>query len=459
VIRPSFGIRARTTLSATVVVGVALILASVSLVLFMRHALRTSIEAAAATRASDVALLARSGSLPPSLPGRGEALLVQVVAAGDRVIASSPSIEGDAPFSLGALPAGHSRTFTLDALPAEKVNAADADSEPATPFLVIAHGVQTSKGPVTVLVAASLSPLEDTSDALVPLLSGGVPVVLLVLAATVWALTGLALRPVASIRAEAEAISSSELDRRLPVPAAHDEIRDLSETMNRMLDRLETASVLQRRFTANASHELKSPIASIRTMLEVARHNPEHADLPSLFDDLLAEDLRLELLVADLLILGQSDEGALKLSLSAFDLGAVAEEEVRAVTAPNGRRIDTSGITDVMVTADSARLRQVLRNLLDNAIRHAVSTVWVSTRADGSTAVLTVSDDGRGIPADARERVFDRFVRLDDNRSRIEGGTGLGLAVCRAIVAAHRGTIVVVEPEHGGATFEVRLPV
>jgi signal transduction histidine kinase len=458
VIRPSFGIRARTTLSATVVVGVALVVASVSLVLFMRHALRTSIQAAAVTRASDVALLARSGSLPPSLPGRGESLLVQVV-SGERVIASSPSIEGDAPFTRVGVEPSVLRTFTLDALPAETSTGSDVDPEPATPFLVTAHGVQTPKGPMTVLVAASLSPLEDTSDALVPLLSGGVPLVLLVLAGTVWALTGFALRPVASIRAEAESISSSELDRRLPVPDANDEIRDLTETMNRMLERLETASILQRRFTANASHELKSPIAAIRTMLEVARHNPGTADLPSLFDDLLAEDLRLELLVADLLVLGQSDEGALKLSLATFDLGAVAEEEVHALTTRDGRRVDTSGVTAVTVKADSARMRQVLRNLLDNAIRNAASTVWVSTRAEGREAVLVVSDDGPGIPEDARERVFDRFVRLDDSRSRAEGGTGLGLAVCLAIVAAHEGTIRVNDSEHGGATLEVRLPI
>lgn len=456
-IRPHFGIRARTTLSATIVAGVVLGLASVALVAFVRIALHTSIEAAAVTRASDLALLAHSGSLPPTLPGRGEALLVQVLEGG-RVVASSPSIAGDEPFTTVRVQPGASRSFTLTAMPPESVNATDTDSEPTTPFLVVARGVSTPTGSATVLVAAALSPLEDTSTALVPLLSVGMPVILIVLAATVWALTGVALRPVTSIQSEAESISLSELDRRLPVPDARDEIRDLTETMNRMLDRLETASILQRRFTANASHELKSPIAAIRTMVEVASRDPERADLSALFDDILAEDLRLELLVADLLILGQADENALRLARSDFDLASLVEEEVRAVSVPTGRTIDASGIVGAPLNADSARVRQVLRNILDNALRHSASQVWVSTKLDGSEAVLTVSDDGPGVPLEARERVFERFVRLDDSRSRREGGTGLGLAVCRAIVAAHGGTIRVADPEHGGATFEVRLP-
>ncbi|HEY3317048.1 MAG TPA: ATP-binding protein [Coriobacteriia bacterium] len=456
---PPLGIRARTALTATVVVGVALVASSVVLVFTMRYAVGSSIRAAAATRASDVALLARSGSLPAAIPGRGESLLVQVLDSGSRVVAASPSIDGDPPLASVSLRPGGTRTFTLASLPESgRSQAAEVNFEPSAPFVVAAQAVSTTSGPVTVLVAASLSPLEDTSDALVPLLLGGVPVVLLVVAATTWALTGLALRPVAAIRKDAEAISSSIPDRRLPVPPARDEIRDLAETMNRMLDRIETASLAHRRFALDASHELKSPIAAIRTMLEVARQDPSGADVPALLDDLLAEDQRLERLVSDLLLLGRSDEGGLRLSLSRLDLSRLIEEEVATVARRDARRIGTRDVEAVTLTADADRIRQLMRNLLDNAVRHASDRVWVGAREQDGCVVLTVSDDGPGIPEEARERVFERFVRLDEGRGRDEGGSGLGLSVCREIVRAHGGELRFADPEHGGATAEVRIP-
>lgn len=425
----------------------------------MRYALRSSIEASAATRASDVALLARSGSLPAVLPGHGESLLVQVVSASG-VVAASPSIQGDAALATVSVRPGESRTFTVPSV-SEKPDSpgSEVNLEPSVSYVVTALGVGTPSGPATVLVAASLSPLEDVSDALVPLLLGGVPFLLLIVAGTTWALTGVALRPVEAVRKEAESISSSALDRRLPVPHAHNEIHDLTETMNRMLDRIESASILQRRFTANASHELKSPIASIRTMLEVAMRNPAGVDLPALIEDLLVEDRRLELLVSDLLLLGQSDEGALRLAVSTFDVAPLVEEEVHSVAKPNGPHIDATAVESLSVTADAARIRQLLRNLLDNAVRHARTGVWVAARQAEGELVLTVSDDGPGIPEEDRERVFDRFVRLDEARSRGDGGTGLGLSVCRAIATAHGGNVRVVSPLHGGATVEVRLPI
>lgn len=453
------GIRARTALVATVVVGVTLALVSVGLVFTLRVALRSSIRSSAANTAGTVALLARSGSLPSTLPRRGESVVVQVVGAGSRVIAASAGLPRNAALVDARLLPGETRTLDLAKLPAaETTGEAATLFDPSEPFVVFAQGVQTHAGPVTVLAAASLSPLEDASDALVPLLLYGVPLVLVVVGVTTWVLTGLALRPVSAIRREAEMISSSVPDSRLPVPPAHDEIRDLAETMNRMLDRIEAASLAQRRFTANASHELKSPVAAIRTMLEVARRDPARTDLPALVDDLLAEDIRLELLVADLLLVGQSDEGRLRLSASRFDLAAVIEEEAASLERP-GRQLDTSAVEPIPVVADAARVRQLLRNLLDNALRHADSRVWVSAHAGDGFAIITVSDDGPGIPPDARERVFERFVRLDDGRGRSEGGTGLGLAVCRAIASAHGGSCRAVEPDHGGATLQARIPI
>lgn len=455
---PALGIRARTALAATLVVGVVLAAAAAGLVLTMRSALRSSIRAAAATRASDIALLAHSGSLPRSIPGRGESLLAQVLDAHSQVIAESPSMEGEAPIAHVSLRPGSTRTFTVPSL-AEKEARQGGEVEAPTPFLVAAQSAQTTSGPVTVLVAAPLSPLEDVSDALVPMLWVGVPLVLLAVAGTTWALTGLALRPVGAVRREAEAISSSIPDRRLPVPSAHDELRDLVETMNRMLDRIEAASLAHRRFSVDASHELKSPIAAIRTMLDVALRDPSAVDMPALLEDLLAEDERLELLVSDLLLLGHDDDGGLRLSVAQLDVGRVIEEEVASVARLGGKRIGTQDVQPVTLVADAARVRQLLRNLLDNAVRHASTSVWVGAREEDGAVVVTVSDDGPGISEADRERVFGRFVRLDEGRARNDGGSGLGLCVCRAIVRAHGGEIRVAEPEHGGATLEVRLPL
>jgi signal transduction histidine kinase len=453
-----FGIRARTTAAAVLVVGVALATGAFGLVGLMHNALESSIAAAAATRAADVALLAKSGALPSTLPGRGEALLVQVVESGGHVVAASPSLTGGPPLTQVVLAPDTMRVFTVTDVADDVTGVPDPEAllEPDFPFLVAAEGVRTATGTATVIVAASLSPLESTSDTLTSLLELGVPLVLLVVAATTWSITGRALQPVAAIRAEAESISSS-LDRRLPVPTARDEIRDLAETMNGMLDRIEASAVLQRRFTANASHELKSPIAAIRTMVEVAARNPSETDLPSLLDDVLAEDRRLELLVSDLLLLARSDEHALNLNVAPLDLTRLLKEEAASVRRDGISQVRVRVVQPLTVHADEGRLRQLLRNLLDNATRHAVSTVDLGAHIDGPWVVLTVRDDGPGIPAEDRDRVFERFVRLDENRSRREGGTGLGLPVSRAIVQAHGGAIAVVDSPVG-ATLEVRLP-
>lgn len=458
-VRP-FGIRARTTLISTIVVVVAFAIGSAAIIAATRYALRSSIAASATTRAADIALLAHAGGLPSVLPGRSEALLAQVVDAADTVVASSGNIGGESPLSTVKVAAGQVRTFDVTALPDDATGTPDPDggAESTAPYLIVVQGVETTAGPSRVIVAASLNPLETTSDALTSVLLYGMPAMALLVALVVWAMTGWALRPVEAIRSEAESISSS-LDRRLPVPAARDEVRDLAETMNHMLDRIEASSLAQRQFTANASHELKSPIAAIRTMLEVAQRDQHTAPVSELIDDLLAEDRRLEMLVSDLLVLARLDEGNAPMRPRWLDLGELAAEEAETVRRPNGVPIESTCTGPVRVNADDGRLRQVLRNLLDNAVRHAAGRVWVACRAADGAAILTVSDDGPGVPSADRERVFERFVRLDSNRSRGEGGTGLGLAVSRALVEAHGGTIALVEPLRGGATVEVRLPL
>lgn len=325
------------------------------------------------------------------------------------------------------------------------------------PIYVEVVGVRGPSGPVVVL-AASVLDIEDSIATLLLLLLVAYPLLLAMVGGTVWWVTGRALAPVESMRAEADLITHTDLHRRLPVPESEDEIRRLAETMNEMLERLEASAEEHYQFVADASHELKSPVAAIRTMVEVAMANPGLVDFEVLLDDLLHEDMRLEMLVGDLLTLARHDEQGLSLHPEEVDLDDLVRSEAGMVMSLSSAPVHTEAVEPVRITADPDRVRQLLRNLLDNSVRHAARGVWVATRRDGDDAVVLVSNDGEPIPVAERERVFERFVRLDDARSRDDGGTGLGLPVVQAIATAHGGRVRVVDPLHDGATFEVRLP-
>jgi signal transduction histidine kinase len=232
------------------------------------------------------------------------------------------------------------------------------------------------------------------------------------------------------------------------VPDTHDEVARLARTTNETLSALETSVERQRRFVADASHELRSPIASLRTQLEVAAAHPELLDLEGAVED----TVRLQRLAADLLLLARLDAGE-RPQGTRFDLGELAVRESR------GRDGVTVEAATVEVTGSQGQLERVLGNLLDNAGRHARSAVSVTVRQDGAWAVVEVADDGDGVPMADRERVFERFVRLDEARARDDGGAGLGLAIARDVAVRHGGTLTVRDAPAGGALFELRLPV
>jgi signal transduction histidine kinase len=272
-----------------------------------------------------------------------------------------------------------------------------------------------------------------------------------------WIVTGWALRPVERIRRAAAAIGDRDLDRRVPEPGTGDEIDRLSHTMNAMLGRIENAAARQRRFVADASHELRSPLTGIRSQLEVDLAHPQGADWRQSGQDVLDETIRLQRLVDDLLVLAQSDTDSLPTRRSPVDLDDLVLDETRPLRARGRVAIDLTHVSGGQVLGDADQLRRVLRNLLDNAEGHAAAAVRVSVRENDTSVEVEVTDDGPGIPPDQRGAVFERFTRLDNARARSSGGTGLGLAIAREIVEHHGGTLTLSE-QTTGATFVVTLP-
>jgi signal transduction histidine kinase len=430
-------VRVRTTAAAVGVLGVALLLAGIALVAGLHLALGRDLRAGATLRAAEVARSVDSGAdVSPELAG---ADAVQVLGADGEVMAASPQLTGRS--AMARLAAGESRTIDVGF---------DDDT-----YLVVA----ASAGDRTVLLARSRENLVEATQALTLLLGVGLPLLLLIVGATTWRLAGRALAPVDAMRADVDAISAAALHRRVPRPATRDEIDRLAVTMNRMLDRLERARVRERAFIADASHELRSPIASIRQHAEVALAHPDRTSTGDLAAVAHAESLRMQVLVDDLLLLARADEQGLRRSNLPVDLDDLVFGEATRLREEAAVAVDTSAVSPVRIDGDAAGLRRMLRNLVENAARHAGGKVALALAEVDGQAVIHVDDDGPGIPPAERRRVFDRFVRLDESRSRAGGGSGLGLAIVAEIAAAHGGEVTVGDSPLSGARFTIRIPV
>jgi signal transduction histidine kinase len=324
-------------------------------------------------------------------------------------------------------------------------------------YWVSARGASSSAGPMTVLVGADREPVERVIGTVAMLLAVGCPFVIALVAVATYRLVGAALRPVERIRAHVSSISTGQLGDRVPVPPTGDEIAHLAETMNNMLVRLEAGHLAQRRFVGDASHELRSPLATIIAALELADTRPDLVDSALIDESLLPEARRMRELLEDLLLLASADEQGLAGRTIEVDLDDLLDAERLRLQGIQGRTIETT-IAPVRVIGDPQQLARVVRNLVDNAVRHARREVHLECRQDGPNAVIEVCDDGAGIPEPQRARIFERFVRLDTPRARDSGGTGLGLAIVTEIIAAHHGTVQVTASASGGARFVVTLP-
>ncbi|MBP2472770.1 signal transduction histidine kinase [Crossiella equi] len=342
----------------------------------------------------------------------------------------------------GTLATDPSRLLSL--WPFGKQEPGAVQSQPVGELLTAAGAVPTSTSPLTAQQA--------TLNTWTLSLMGGLLLVLALVALGTWLILGRVLRPVGHIRGQLAEFSTHDLTRRVPVPRRRDEMRDLAETANDTLDRLSRAVEAQRQFVADAAHELRSPIAALRGELELALAHPANTEWAQVVHQALADTIRLQNLAADLLLLARLENPSPDGSES-VDLALVVRERLAHRRRPVEADLPEEPL---VVRGNELRLARLLDNLLDNAERHATERIAVTLTATAEEVLLEVADDGPGIPEADRERVFDRFTRLDDARDRSHGGVGLGLAIARGIATTHGGTLTLAD---GPATrFQARLP-
>lgn len=435
-------VRTRVTALAAVAVLAVLVLAGLLLVAQQRRVLTEALDESLEERADD--LVALGDDVPATISGLGEDDTRAQVVIDGVVVAASRNVSGDEP--MVEVPT-RAQTVTVGGLAGEPDR-----------FRVVSRlGEDPARA---VLVAGTLDDIDESVAALTRSLVLAVPLVVVVVALLVWWLVGRTLRPVEAIRAEVAAIGGAQRSRRVPVPPGDDEVARLARTMNDMLGRLDDAAWRQQRFLADASHELRSPLARMRTELEVDLAHPGTADVVATHRSVLEEVVHLQRLAEDLLLLARSDAGsAAPVGDGTVDLADVVRRVAQQLPARPDVHVGAERLSPVQVRGDAGQLARAVGNLADNGLRHARSLLELRLEVQDGTAVLTVEDDGPGVPPGDQERVFERFARVEGARTA-GGGVGLGLAIARDIVERHGGTLVLDADGPGsGARFRLTLPL
>lgn len=436
-----------------IVVALAMALGAAVLLLLLQHALITSVSDAAEARVADVAGQVTANGTARVAHDLAETTvpsqLVQVVDPAGKVIAASSSSIDDKPLTDFRPPPG-----VLERAEVGEMPLIDDDHS----FVIVARGAQYGGTTYTVVVASSVQTQRETVATVTKYLLIGFPALLIVVGVAGWLMVGSALGPVERIRSRVQGIGSGDLSERVPVPPTQDEIARLAVTMNGMLDRLQAGQATQRRFVSDASHELRSPLATLTAALEIVEADTTGEAWQELRQVMSAETERMRRLVEDLLLLAKADDTGIRMQHTDVDLDDLVSAEIQRLRSSAPELTVTGDVHPVRVVGDPTRLSQVLRNLVDNAARAAHSTVRLTATEQNGSAVITVEDDGDGIPDAERLRVFERFVRLDTSRSRASGGSGLGLPIALEITRAHRGTITLTRSSTGGTTATITLP-
>lgn len=496
-----YSVRFKIALVSVLVVGVALFGASRILLGTLSSQLRNSVIDQTRTQEAAVISLVSSGSISNPLPLPRSEIAVQVIDAQNHVVASTSNLAGQP----SALSSFASATGEVSFVPVPKgMVIGDPDesdrravmvstvvgtpngmnltvsNEPSGLTLSLdSNGNEAPKGTSVVGTASqkvvtktyhsvfrivaleSMATVDQSTLTVVRVISIAFPLLLGVVALLVIILTSRSLKPVERISREVSSITGSNLHKRISVPPSQDEISELAVTMNQMLQRLDDSAERSKRFVADASHELRSPLSAIQTELEVGLMHPEATDWSRTANDALDESRRMERIVEDLLMLAKADSGKILVhTLLPVDLDELVLSEAARLRASGKVAVDAKAVSGGRVTGDPHYLLRVVRNLSNNAARHAASRVTFVLREENGFVLLEVADDGKGVPEELREKIFERFTRLDEARSRDDGGSGLGLSIVRTLVEAHGGTVVVTGNPDGskGARFVVRIP-
>jgi signal transduction histidine kinase len=446
-------VRSRATVGASLVLAVALLVGALAAATLLRRALASDAESTLVDRVDEVESLISTGGLSRILQPTGrEVGQVQVVDAAGGVVAATLGLALTTRLDVIPPPGlGHQSTATVDGKSIGGV--------PGQQYRIVARTVQSGLGPWTIYAVTTLDAAHRAERYLRNALLIGLPLQVALAAWLISRVVARALAPVDAMRAEVDRIEAADLSGRVRAGSSDDEIAKLGLTLNRMLDRLEESASRQRLFAAAASHELRSPLSTIRTELEVGLAYPDRAEWSKVAEDSLIEVARLEELTRDLRILTRSHsmQAAAALPMQLSDMVA-AEVALRRPDRGVGYRTE---LIPANISADPDAVVRVVRNLFDNAERHARAEIRVVVWRDLNDVILSVANDGPSIPAEERERIFEPFMRLDEARSLDVGGSGLGLAIVRSIMAALGGSIVAVAVEHGAefrASFPSRIP-
>jgi signal transduction histidine kinase len=451
--RASWGPRKRSTAAAVAVVALALLLGGVIWIALLQSTLTASLDTSSLRKAQNVIVELADHEVDDAaeyirLTGFAGQYVQIIDASGQVAAASDPKVEQE-PLTGLRPPPGQTQAQDVSSLP----NIGNNDD-----FHVVAAGVQVGSAAYTVVVASSVQVQSDTVATVAWFLLAATPLLLAIVAVSVWLLVGRSLKQVERIRGQVARINADHLDGRVDVPRTNDELEALALTMNTMLERLQASHSEQRRFVSDASHELRSPLATLSAGVEIAAADPSGAMWTQMKDVLAGETDRMRYLVEDLLTLAKANDGGLVVEDAEVDLDDVVDQEIRRLRSGSRQQV-SADLTPVRIRGDARRIGQVLRNVLDNAERHALSRIRVVLRATDAGAVITVDNDGDPVPEADRARIFERFVRLDESRSREGGGSGLGLAIAAGIMSAHHGTIRATEGPAGECRFEITFPV
>lgn len=436
-------LRARVTLIATAVAAIVLIPVGVAGVAVARYVVTASVWKETRDAASVVTGQIRGGDIVGNdITVRDPSVdLIQIVTPARQIVAATPAAQNLPPLS-DVWPSADQRVISI-------TNCLEVGCLHIT-------GIRVSTSPESVVVYAARQTPGVLSTRLLEIIVGTQVALLIGLASwATWLVTGRALRPVAAMRTQLDAVNASDMGSRVSQPPGDDEVAQLARSINGTLARLERSAEQQRQFASDASHELRTPLAGLRAQLESAQLYPEDTDVETLADSALRDTDRVEAIITDLLLLARigSRVDVVKEPVNLAELvdeGLAGRKDKIPVRLELGEGAVVEGVR--------FQLDRMLANLLDNAQRHADSMIDLRVGVEDGQAVLALENDGAPIDGEDRERIFERFTRLDAARSRDAGGTGLGLAIARDVAVAHGGTLSVADSERG-ACFVLRLPL